>query len=84
MLKFDDYSLEATAKAVLRFNPSAKSVYPDSESLINFMQGMARQILEHEGHTFCGTFGFYLTAFPTAGDKHSKTVVATVSPHLFS
>jgi hypothetical protein len=82
MLKFDNYSMNATANAVIKFNPKVKEFYPTPEALINFMEGLARQILEGEGHTFCGTYGFYLTAFPTSGDKHSRTVVATVSPSI--
>jgi hypothetical protein len=82
MLKFDDYAMQATARAVLKFNPPAKDMYPTPEALVSYMEGIARQILEGEGCTFCGTLGFYLTAFPTAGDPHSRTVVATVSPSI--
>jgi hypothetical protein len=82
MLKFDDYSLEATARAVLKFNPHAMNTYSTPERLVEFMQGVARQILEGENCTFCGTLGFYMTAFPTAGDRYSRTVVATVSPSI--
>ena len=81
MISYDEYSLEATAKAVLKFNKSARERYADEESLIDFMRDMARIYIEGEGSTFLGTSGFCLTAFPNH-DKSATHVVATVSPSI--
>lgn len=61
-MKIDRAEFQETARVILIVNHHAKENYT-VETLVNFLEGMAYKIIQGEGATFCGTMGFYLSAF---------------------
>lgn len=82
LLNFDYNDLENTARAVLKLNPSAREHFKTPADLAVFMRQMGETYLGAEGAGFFGTFGFYLSAFPTPGNKNMRTVRASVAASL--
>ena len=77
-LKFDDAELRDVARAVIRYNPFAKS-----DSIEGVVAEMRRCALERIGYV--STYGFVLTTFRLYGDEGDGLgVKASVAAHLFS
>lgn len=81
-LVFDEYDFNKTAELLVKINPAAPS---SKDEMIAFMQSMAYQYLsDRDGHksSYCGTLGFYLSAFDDIGDPTKRHIRANVSSNL--
>lgn len=78
MLKYDEYSFQQTAHAVIQLNPSARCMsVPD---LIDYMKAMAeREIGDRPG--YAGTLGFYVTTY-THPSGNGLGAMASLAPSL--
>lgn len=77
-LVFDEYDFAKTAEVVSRINSFTSS---NPEDIVSYMKGMAYQYLSNKS-SYCGTLGFYLTAFDDIDDPTKRHVRANVSAHL--
>jgi hypothetical protein len=78
MLKYDEYSFQQTAHAVIQLNPKARSM--SVPALVEYMKAMAeREIGDRCGYV--GTLGFYVTTY-THPSGNGLGAIATLAPSL--
>lgn len=77
-MRFDDYELRNTAEVILSVNPYAEN--ETIEGLVERMKNMAYQYLLDGKSSFCGTLGFYLSAYKSPDGEIE--VRSTVGSHM--